>query len=72
MSASRDGGSPSPSGTSGRSWLTMAARARRSLSLARTGVLIAGPLPLLVISRYAGWPGPDIRGTSDTGPANTS
>ena len=43
-SASRDGGSsPVPSGWSGRSWLTMAARARRSWSLALIGVLIAGP-----------------------------
>ena len=52
-SASRDGGSPSPSGRSGRSSLTMAARARRSRSLALTGVLIAGPFPPLWVLRYA-------------------
>src|SRR5215471_7579270 len=40
-SASSDGGNPSPSGQSTRSWLTMAARARRSRSLALTGVLMA-------------------------------
>ena len=34
---------PVPAGGSSRSWLTMAARARRSRSLARIGVLIAAP-----------------------------
>jgi hypothetical protein len=52
-SASRDGGSPSPSGRSGRSSLTMAARARRSRSLALNGVLIAGPFPSLRVLRLS-------------------
>src|SRR5215472_17090028 len=66
-SASSDGGSPSPSAPSGRSALTMAARARRSLSLARTGVVIAVPLSPLPVPGYAGGVGLGIRRTSDGG-----
>ena len=57
---------PVPSGRSGRSSLTMAARVRRSRSLAVTGVLTWPPFPRLLISRYARQHRSGIRRTSDT------
>src|SRR3974390_481145 len=66
-SASKDGGSPSPSGRSGRSSLTIAARARRSRSLALMGVVIAVPFLPYRSQVMPGRTGSGIRRTSDSG-----